>query len=60
MSRYELDLEQLLADPLVRLVMSSDAVEESQIRQLAKSAGVLRRAAEQRQHMPRHPHKRCG
>lgn len=44
----ELDLEQLLADPLIRLVMKSDAVDESEIRRLAESAGVRRRAVEQR------------
>ena len=32
----DLDLDQLLADPLVRLMMSSDGVEETQIRQLAE------------------------
>ncbi len=32
----DLDLEQLLADPLVRMVMSSDGVEEASIRQLAE------------------------
>ena len=32
----DLDLNQLLADPLVRLVMSSDGVEETYIRQLAE------------------------
>ena len=34
--RYpDLDLDQLLSDPLVRLMMSSDAVQESDIRRLA-------------------------
>ena len=32
----DLDLNQLLADPLVRLMMSSDGVEETHIRQLAE------------------------
>ena len=35
MREADLNLDQLLADPLVRLVMSSDAVQESDIRQLA-------------------------
>ena len=41
----ELGLEQLLADPLVRMVMSSDAVDEQQIRQLAARADARRQAA---------------
>jgi hypothetical protein len=48
----ELDLEQLLADPLTRLVMKSDAVEESDIRQLAAKAGVRRRTLEQQAFSP--------
>ena len=40
-----LDLEQLLADPLVRLVMSSDDVEEADIRRLAKDVRAHRRPA---------------
>ena len=32
----DLDLEDLLADPLVRLVMASDGVEEAHIRKLAE------------------------
>ncbi len=35
MGEADLDLEQLLSDPLVRLMMSSDAVQESDIRRLA-------------------------
>ena len=35
MRSSDLDLDQLLADPLVRLMMSSDAVQESDIRRLA-------------------------
>ena len=33
---HDLDLEGLLSDPLVRLVMASDGVEEAHIRMLAK------------------------
>ncbi len=36
MGHYELNLEQLLADPLIRLVMSSDDVHESDIRNVMK------------------------
>jgi hypothetical protein len=36
MYNKDLDLDQLLADPLVRMMMSSDGVEETHIRQLAK------------------------
>ncbi len=32
---HDLDLEDLLADPLVRLLMASDGVDEAQIRTLA-------------------------
>ncbi len=32
----DLDLDDLLSDPLVRLVMASDGVEETQIRTLAR------------------------
>ena len=35
MSDCNLDLEDLLADPLVRMVMASDGVDEGQIRRLA-------------------------
>ena len=41
----ELDLEQLLADPLIRLVMASDAVGEGDIRRLADATRIRRRAA---------------
>lgn len=37
------DLDQLLADPLVRLMMSSDSVEESEIRSLAEQVTRSRR-----------------
>ncbi len=46
MCEDDLDLEQLLADPLVRLVMASDAVDEGQIRQLARRARLRRWQAE--------------
>ncbi len=35
MRHPDMSLDQLLADPLIRLVMSSDAVQESDIRRLA-------------------------
>lgn len=37
--RPEPRLDELLSDPLIRLVMASDAVEEADIRRLARSAG---------------------
>ena len=38
MCRREPRLDELLADPLIRLVMASDAVEEADIRRLAHAA----------------------
>ena len=42
MCHDELSLEQLLADPLTRLLMLSDSVEERDIRQLAAHLGAHR------------------
>ena len=36
---HDLGLDDLLSDPLVRLVMASDGVEEAHIRQLAQRIG---------------------
>ena len=36
MYEHDLDLDDLLADPLVRMVMASDGVDETQIRTLAR------------------------
>ena len=47
MAEAELNLDQLLADPLVRLVMSSDAVQESDIRQLASRTRFQTQARQQ-------------
>lgn len=38
----DLDLEDLLCDPLVRLVMASDGVEEAHIRTLARRVALRR------------------
>ncbi len=42
MCKPDLNLDQLLSDPLVQMVMRSDFVEESDIRRLAKRAGAAR------------------
>jgi hypothetical protein len=42
MAREYLNLDQLLADPLVRQVMSSDGVDEAQLRKLAKCVSARR------------------
>ena len=46
MCRDEFDLDEILADPLTRMIMASDAVEEGHIRQLARTAGVKRMTME--------------
>lgn len=43
--RIDLNLEQLLQDPLIRLVMASDGVIESDIRGLAQRASHRRATA---------------
>ena len=42
MCRNEPNLDQLLADPIIRLVMSSDGVEEDEIRRLAREVSLTR------------------
>lgn len=46
--RQDPRLDQLLADPLIRLVMSSDGVDESEIRGLARAMRGRRPSALQR------------
>jgi hypothetical protein len=42
----EPSLEELLAEPIVRLVMVRDRVEEAEVRQLARTAAKARLACE--------------
>lgn len=55
----ELDLEDLLADPLVRLVMSSDSVQESDIRRLMSARGAGSLGPVETRWMPGHPRARA-
>lgn len=45
MRRHELTLDQMLADPIVRLLMKRDGVEDAEIRQLVEGLRARRAAA---------------
>jgi hypothetical protein len=47
----EFNLDQLLADPLIRMVMTSDAVEEADIRHLAGRLALRKAASPSREQL---------